>query len=38
MKTFIAGLVCAGKSPDEIERLSRLYQQRLDRARRELCL
>jgi hypothetical protein len=38
MKTFVAALERAGKPPHEIERLSKLYQLRLDRARREMCL
>jgi hypothetical protein len=38
MKTFVVALEHAGKSPEEIERLSKLYALRLDRARRELCL
>jgi hypothetical protein len=36
MKTFVVALEHAGKSPEEIERLSKLYALRLDRARREL--
>ena len=36
MRTFIAALEHAGKTPEEIVRLSNLYSLRLDRTRREL--
>jgi len=36
MQTFVKALEHAGKSPEEIGRLSDLYSLRLDRTRREL--
>jgi hypothetical protein len=36
MRTFVAALEHAGKTPEEIVRLSSLYELRLDRVRREL--
>lgn len=36
MKTFVSALEHAGKTPEEIMRLSSLYELRLDRTRREL--
>lgn len=38
MNNFVRALELAGKPPHEVERLSKLYQLRLDRARREMCL
>lgn len=37
MNTFVGALERAGKTEQEISRLSRLYLLRLNRARREQC-